>query len=366
MNYWHLRTYFRTESNNPEGSSNAILLVWYRPTQGYHLLVPLHYGTAAKRKTCIVPERLYFRIASLYFICSPPLWDSLLYLLTLHSSSGLVYITTWISSRITACSSLLCTHTSLIEQILSLSGSTFTASLVKSNPILKMHISDMLNPENHSEEAYSSLPQAHTRTRNSVGTNIPRSTLLPATQLSSLPPTHSYCRGYDSYNTASQPHQAPPIGARLYEISSPATFSLQPRNLAVDSAAGGSSGGYGNSPCGYVPTQTNPSGMPMPISRSLGATSQDRPSQNRDAMSSSQGLYTHTQSPGTNPLTALATLATSRDFRGNNGRSNEHHRWDHESTTWGRQAVSEGYPHEVQLRRGSQPFSPYDTANDAG
>jgi len=236
-----------------------------------------------------------------------------------------------------------------------------------------MDLSDILNPENHSEEVYSSPPQAHTRTQSTVTTNIPRSTLSPTTQLSSLSSAHSYSHGYGSYNTTTQPYQAPHIGNRPYEIGSPVTLYSQHRNPAVDSATNGPSGGW-NSSGNYVPMHANTSRMPMPmpVPRSLGTALQDgRPSQNRNVISGSQGLCAHTQSQTTGSLAALATLATSRDFRDNSGQetrrwgSIDHHRWDHESTAWGRQALSRGY-HETQLRRGSQPFSPHDVVNDAG
>ena len=358
----------RAASDNLEEGSNATVaatIVWYRPTQRRHLLVSLNHDTVVKRKTCIVPEGLYFRIASLYFIYSSPLWDSLLHPLTLHPSSGLVYIATWISSRITAWpSSVLRTYISLIEQLLFIRFNSHRLS--SHNPITKMDISDMLNPESLSEEVHPSLPQAHTRTQNI--TNTPRSTLSPATQLSSLSPAHSYCHGYDSYNTATQPYQAPPIDSRVYEIGSFSTLYSQHRKPAVDSAIGRPSGGYGNSSSDYVPTKTSSSHIPVLIPRSLGTTSQDRPSQNRNVMSSSQGLYTHTQPQGADSLAALATLATSRDFRDNNGQEIRRwgsHQWDLESTAWGRQALSEGY-HETQLRRGSQSSSPHGTVNDVG
>ncbi|RPB24546.1 hypothetical protein L211DRAFT_848854 [Terfezia boudieri ATCC MYA-4762] len=230
-----------------------------------------------------------------------------------------------------------------------------------------MDISDMLNPENHSEEVYSSSSQAHTRIQNT--TTTPRSTLSPTTQLSSLPSTHTYDHGYDLCNRATQPYQSP-LDSRLYEISSPATFYSQHRKPAVDSATGVPLRGYGTS---SVPAQTNPSHMPMLIPRSLGTISQDRPTQNRCVMQGSQGLYTHAQSQGTGPLAALATLATSRDFQDMNGQGTrrwgsidiDRHRWDHESAAWGRQALSEGY-HEPQLRRGSQPFSSHGRVNDIG
>ncbi|KAF8429618.1 hypothetical protein EV426DRAFT_703415 [Tirmania nivea] len=233
-----------------------------------------------------------------------------------------------------------------------------------------MDISDMLNPENHSEDVYPSSSQAHTRTQNTVATNIPRSTLSPATQLSSLPSAHSYSHGYGSYNTATQPYQSPSNGCRLYETGSPATFYSQHRNSTVESATSGPSRGYGNSSSHY-PTQANSSRMPMQILCSSGTALHDRPSKNRNVMSSSQGLYTHTQSQGTDSLEALATLATSRDSWGNDGQEACHWenidrpRWDHESTIWGRQALSEGY-HEIQLRRSSQPFSFHGRANDVG
>jgi len=221
----------------------------------------------------------------------------------------------------------------------------------------------MLNPESHPEEVYSSSSQVHTRTQNT--TTTPRSTLSPTTQLSSLSSAHPYCHGYDPYNPATQPYQAP-SGSRLYEISSPATFYSQNRKPTVDSATGG---GYGTSSSDYIPTQTNPSHMPMLIPRSLGTTSQDRLSQNRNVMPGSQGPYTHAQSQRTDSLAALATLATSRDFRDNSAQ--ETRRWGSidrhrcESTALGRQALSEGY-HETQLRRSSQPFPPHGTANDVG
>ena len=299
-----------------------------------------------------------------YLLLSPLGFYSLS--LTLHPFSGLVYIATCISSRTTAWpSSLLRTYTLSLNSFSS--SGLLSPPQSQANPI-KMDISDMLNPENHPEEVYSSSSQAHTKNQNT--TTTPRSTLSPATQLSSLSSAHPYCHGYDSYNPATQPYQAPP-GSRLYEISSPATFYSQNRKPTVEPTTGGPSGGYGTSSSEYVPTQTSPSHMPMQIPRSLGTSSQDRPLQNRNVMPSSQGPYTHAQSQRTDSLAALATLATSRDFRDNNGQetrrwgSIDRHRWDHESTAWGHQALSEGY-HETQLKRGPQSFSPHGMVNDIG
>lgn len=196
-----------------------------------------------------------------------------------------------------------------------------------------MHISDMLNPEGHSEKVYSSTLEARTRTQNIATPNIPRSAPLPAvttTHICSTTSTSSY-----SYGNIISPrsHVAPGFSHRYSGDMTPQMFFPSNRNPLA---------GFGiTSLAGETLHEHLLNDEHTNISPMIVATTRPH--------STSQGLYTHAQPPGTDSLATLATLAASQDSRDKD---------IHRCRSWS-QTIGVAYR---EPRKDSHQISPCDTS----